>query len=172
MRCLVGFVFVFGALAGPAPSASAQTDQVAKLDQRVQLALIPQHLQQRLPAHRYKRPPPKEAPPDPPMSSEEKKVRNAKIGLGVSSGLALVGVVMTAAASGPFIDFSDGSSSDSGGDAVIWVGVAVACAGAASMIATGILLGVRKRNLRRHEEERDVETPRVQWDLGRSRLVF
>jgi hypothetical protein len=43
--------------------------------------------------------------------------------------------------------------------------------GAAGMIATGILLGVRKRKLRL--QEADYGTPRrVQWDLARSRLVF
>jgi len=45
--------------------------------------------------------------------------------------------------------------------------------GAAAMIATGILLGVRKRKLRTLREAAYREgRRRAQWDLARSRLVF
>jgi hypothetical protein len=40
------------------------------------------------------------------------------------------------------------------------------------MIATGALLGVRKRKRRRLEEAHYGTPRRVQWDLARSRLVF
>jgi hypothetical protein len=45
-------------------------------------------------------------------------------------------------------------------------------AGGAGMIASGIVLGVRKRKLRELQQA-DYGTPRrVQWDLSQSRLVF
>jgi hypothetical protein len=40
------------------------------------------------------------------------------------------------------------------------------------MIATGILLGVRKRKLRRLQEAHYGRPRRVQWDLAQSRVVF
>jgi hypothetical protein len=40
------------------------------------------------------------------------------------------------------------------------------------MIATGALLGVRKRELRRMKEAHYGTPRRVQWNLARSRLVF
>jgi hypothetical protein len=56
MRSFVALVFA-STPAAPAPNVSAQTEQEAKLGQRVQLALIPEYLQQRIPGHNYKRPP-------------------------------------------------------------------------------------------------------------------
>jgi hypothetical protein len=107
-----------------------------------------------------------------PRTAQEEKVRRAKIGLSVSIVPVLVGGMMALAASGPIIPFSDGSdgsSSDSGGDAVTYAGAAVAAAGAAAMIATGILLGVRKRKLRESKEATD---RKVRWDLAQSRIMF
>jgi hypothetical protein len=40
------------------------------------------------------------------------------------------------------------------------------------MIATGILLGVRKRKRSRLQEADYGRPGRVQWDLARSRVVF
>ena len=55
---------------------------------------------------------------------------------------------------------------------LLWGGVALAGIGSVGMIATGILLGVRKRK-RRKLHEADYGRPRkVQWDLARSRVVF
>jgi hypothetical protein len=40
------------------------------------------------------------------------------------------------------------------------------------MIATGILLGVRKRDRRSLQEARYERPRRVQWDFARSQVVF
>ena len=57
-----------------------------------------------------------------PLTAKEQQVRRAKIGLCVSIVPVVVGGVMAAAAVGPMrvFDFSDGSSSDSGGDAALY----------------------------------------------------
>jgi len=108
--------------------------------------------------------------PEPELTRDEKKVRNAKIGMGVSGAAAFAGGVMViVGADLPVIDFSAGSSSDSGRDALLFAGTAVAAAGGVSLIATGILLRVRKRRLR---DSKATTHRKVQWDLARSRLVF
>jgi len=113
---------------------------------------------------------PKEVHSDAPMSSEERKVRKAKIGLGVSAPVVVAGGIMVlVAADLPVIEISAGSSSDSGKDALLWAGTAVAAAGGVAMIAAGILLGVRKRKLR---ESKEATRRKVQWDPAGSRLVF
>jgi hypothetical protein len=66
---------------------------------------------------------------------------------------------------------------------MMYAGAALAVGGAAAMIASGILLGVRKQKLRRFPrypipiermlKEARYEGPRkVQWDMAMSRLVF
>jgi hypothetical protein len=44
--------------------------------------------------------------------------------------------------------------------------------GAAAMITSGAVYGVRKRQLRRLREAHYGTPRRVQWDVARSRLVF
>jgi hypothetical protein len=44
--------------------------------------------------------------------------------------------------------------------------------GAAAMITSGAVYGVRKRQLRNPEHVHPGKRRRVQWDLARSRLVF
>ena len=163
MRYGIGFVVVVAAAAVPAAGVAQNNEQSVDEPEAAASRL------ERWYPEAFEAPRPKEVPPDPPMSSEEKKIRNAKIGLGMSSVAVVAGVVMATVAAGPAIDFSDGSSSDSGGDAVIWAGTAIAAAGGALMIATGILLGTRKRELR---ESKEVTRRKVQWDFARSRLVF
>ena len=99
----------------------------------------------------------------------EKKVRNAKIGLGLSAGAVLVGVA-TFGAGFANTDILDPDAS--GGDGAIWTGVALIGAGGLSIIVTGALLGVRKRELRELQEAHYGTPRRVQWDFSRSRLVF
>jgi hypothetical protein len=108
---------------------------------------------------------------DAPLTAKEQEVRRAKIGLCVSIVPVVVGGVMAAVAVGPIVDFdsSGGSSSDSGGDAALYAGAAIAGVGAVSMIVMGSVLGVRKGELRRSKEVAD---RKVRWDLTRSRLVF
>jgi hypothetical protein len=161
MRYWIGFVVAAAAV----PAAGVAQNNEESVDEPEAAA---SRLERWYP-EAFEAPRPKEVPPGPPMSSEGKKVRNAKIGLGVSAVVVVAGVVMATVAAGPVIDFSGGSSSDSGGDAVIWAGTAVAAAGGASMIATGIMLGTRKRELR---ESKEATRRKVHWDLARPGLVF
>jgi hypothetical protein len=71
-----------------------------------------------------------------------------------------------------FVECGLGDSCPKWVDPVGNAGMVLALGGAAGMIATGILLGVRKGK-RRSLQEADYGTPRrVQWDLAQSRLVF
>ena len=99
------------------------------------------------------------------------RVRRAKIGIGSSALAFFVGGILLAS----------GLSGDCGwgGDAqrercdrLAYAGTALAAGGAVGMIATGILLGVRKRKLRRLQEAHYGRPHRVQWDLAQSRVVF
>ena len=51
-------------------------------------------------------------------------------------------------------------------------GLILMAVGAAATIASGIVYGARKRQLRRLREAHYGTPRRVQWDLARSRLVF
>ena len=106
----------------------------------------------------------------------EVRVRRAKIGIGVSTVPILVGGII--AISSEFVGGFDfwveprTPEEEVTRRRVLGIGIAFMGVGAASMIATGILLGVRKRKLRRFQEVADLGHRRVQWDLAQSRLVF
>jgi hypothetical protein len=98
------------------------------------------------------------------------RARKGLIGSGVALG---VGGVLFGVS---YIDFRILASADSPPPSwqrpVRVTGGVLMVGGAASMIATGVLLGVRKRKLRRLEEADYGRPRRVQWDLAQSRLVF
>jgi hypothetical protein len=102
----------------------------------------------------------------------ERRAQRAKRGLGVAVVPVFAGgLMMTLGTVGPECGF--GADSTAGCDGLLYSGAAVAAVGAAGMIATGILLGVRKRKLRALREAAQYERRRrVQWDVTRSRLVF
>ena len=118
----------------------------------------------------------------------QQRVRNAKIGLGISGVSVLVGAVLLGIGiGGTFRDIGmpqEAASNDRDGIAI--AGGTLLAGGVASLLATGILLAVRKRELESHEQrlrelQRDLplggrgarpQARRVQWDLARSRLVF
>ena len=105
------------------------------------------------------------------LKEMERRVQRAKRGLGVSVvPLALGGIFMTVGTVGHGCFFN--SDPPTSCDRMLYAGVGLAAVGAAGMIATGILLGVRKRRLRRLKEAHYGTPRRVQWDLARSRLVF
>jgi hypothetical protein len=122
-----------------------------------------------------------EVVPSPPRTADgytleemEVRVRRAKIGVGVSAVPIFIGGVLMIGAMGDFsVDFSPPAPEEQKKEERLGRAAAVlAVGGAASMIATGILLGVRKRKLRTFQEVADLGHRRVQWDLARSRLVF
>ena len=98
------------------------------------------------------------------------RARKGLIGSGVALG---VGGVLFGVS---YIDFRILASADSPPPSwqrpVSVTGGVLMVGGAASMIATGVLLGVRKRKLRRLQEAHYGRPRRVQWDLAQSRLVF
>jgi len=98
----------------------------------------------------------------------ELRVKRAKIGLIVVSIVpAIVGGIMVGAANAQCLLGEWTESCNRLENA----GIAVMSAGGAAMIATGALLGVRKRKLRRGRAHYG-RPHRVQWDLAQSRLVF
>ena len=119
--------------------------------------------------------------PTAPLSVEEfelqeidDRVQRAKIGVGVSAIPIGVGAIMASASAFASINSFDlGSTQDtSSQDTALYAGSAIAGVGGVSMIATGILLGVRKHQRRRFQEAQPGTARRVQWDTEASRLVF
>lgn len=106
------------------------------------------------------------------LKEMQRRAQRAKRGLGVSViPIVVGGMMMTVGTVGTKCFFV--SEAPKGCDRLLYGGVGVAAVGAAGMIATGILLGVRKRKLRTLREAAYYEgRRRAQWDLARSRLVF
>lgn len=106
------------------------------------------------------------------LKEMERRVQRAKRGLGVSVvPLVAGGLMMIAGAVGTKCFLN--SEAQKGCDRLLYGGVGLAAAGAAGMIATGIVLGVRKRKLRTLREAAYCSgRRRAQRDLTRSRLVF
>jgi len=98
------------------------------------------------------------------LEEMELRVKRAKI---VSIVPAIVGGIMVGAANAQCLLGEWTESCNRLENA----GIAVMSAGGAAMIATGALLGVRKRKLRRGRAHYG-RPHRVQWDLAQSRLVF
>jgi hypothetical protein len=118
----------------------------------------------------------------------QRRVRNAKIGLGISGVSVLVGgVLLGVGIGGTYRDTGtpqEAASDDRDGLAI--AGATLLTGGVASLLATGILFAVRKRELESHEQrlrelQRNLplggrgarpQARRVQWDPAQSRLVF
>jgi hypothetical protein len=108
----------------------------------------------------------------------EGRVRRARIGLAVTPVPIVIGFLLTTP---PLltIDFClvdcpppPTAEELAREDRLIRAGATIAVLGGASMIAMGILLGVRKRARRELKQAHYGAPRRVQWDLARSRLVF
>lgn len=108
------------------------------------------------------------------LKEMERRAQRAKRGLGVSVvPLFAGGMMMIVGTVGSKCFFNSEAQTQKGCDRLLYGGVGLAAVGAAGMIATGILLGVRKRKLRTLREAAYREgRRRAQWDLARSRLVF
>jgi hypothetical protein len=119
-----------------------------------------------------------EVVPSPPRTADgytleemERRVMLAKLGVGVSAVPIFVGALL--AASTAFSPLAPRTPEEQTSDRRLqYAGAALAAGGAASMVAMGIVLGVRKRKLRSLQEADYGRSHRVQWDLARSRLVF
>jgi hypothetical protein len=106
------------------------------------------------------------------LEEMERRVKLAKVGVGISSVTIFVGgIVATASAvHDPFQELRTGEPVNR--QPGINAGIALVAIGGAGMIASGILLGVRKHKLRRFQEAGYGKRRHVQWDLTQSRLVF
>jgi hypothetical protein len=100
------------------------------------------------------------------------RVRRARIGLLSTAGATIVGAALFGAgvARGRRSEDLDALSRENAG--LLISGMAVVISGAAGMIASGIVLGLSKGELRRLQETRYEGRRRVQWDFAQSRLVF
>lgn len=106
------------------------------------------------------------------LEEMERRAQRAKRGLGVSVVPVVVGgIFMTVGKMG--VDCFFNSEPPKQCDRMLYAGVALTAVGGAGMIATGILLGVRKRKLRMLQAAASYQgRRRAQWDVERSRLVF
>lgn len=103
----------------------------------------------------------------------ERRVQAARVGVGFSAVTLVLGAVIAGAGAAVAVNRDLGTPPDtSSGHAAVWVGTALVGVGGVSMIATGIVLGKRKRKLRELQRAHYGTPRRVQWDLAQSRLVF
>ena len=107
------------------------------------------------------------------LEEMELRARRAKIGLGVSAGLSIAGAAMFGAGitSWDLCIFPppEGCDDDAG---LMIAGMVVMTGGLVGLIASGAMLGKRKRKLRELRVAHYRAPHRVQWDLAQSRLVF
>ena len=106
------------------------------------------------------------------LVGETPDVQTAKIGLGVSTAVLAVGGVVLGISFIELCILQEDCPEPSWHRPVRITGGVLMAGGAAGMIVSGILLGVRKRKLRRLPETHYGRPRRVQWDLAGSRLVF
>jgi hypothetical protein len=159
MRFLVGLGVVLAAVAVPAGAGA----QDAKENPALQLELDDAGI---------------EVAPNPTLTPNgytrvalERQAKQAKIGLGVSSIAFVAGTVFAFTALGHTdAFFPSGDPPQAGWVAPLgWTGVALMGTGAAGLLTSGILLGVRRRKVPGWPQER---VRRIQWDLARSRVAF
>jgi len=122
-----------------------------------------------------------EVVPSPPRTADgytleemELRVRRAKIGLGISGGLGVLGLALV----GGWVACSNRKPAGAGEffpsecDPLLFAGFSMTLIGPVGMITSGAILGVRKRKLRELQQAHYGRPRRVQWDLAQSRLVF
>lgn len=169
MRYLVGFVLALALVTSPL-SVNAQDSEPASEEPALQL-----QVDDELGIEVVPRPP--RTADGYTLEEMELRVKRAKIGIGASALSLVVGGILAGVA---VPNLSCESSGTGAGDCPIpgWslpvfvTGVTLAGGGVLGMIATGALLGVRKRKLRRLEEAHYATPRRIRWNLARSQLVF
>ena len=111
--------------------------------------------------------------PSPPRTELEKielRVKRARIGLLSTTGVAVVGAALFGAGVARGRSSQDLNALSEG--PLLISGMSLMISGAVGMIASGIVLGFSKGELRRLQEAHYGTPRRVQWDLAESRLVF
>jgi hypothetical protein len=103
----------------------------------------------------------------------ELRAKRAKIGLGVSGGVLLAGSVMGFVLLGEAADIDISEPPPGPIEPLAATAAALVGGGILGTVTAGVMLRVRKRQLRGLQGKLHHGTPRrVQWDLARSRLVF
>ena len=175
MRYLVGLMSIF-AMVALCQSVSAQTSEEGT-------AAEPSLLEEPAPSSE---PTPEEpalrleldsagvnVAPSPPRTELEKielRVKRARIGLLSTTGVAVVGAALFGAGVARGRSSQDLDALSEG--PLLISGMSLMISGAVGMIASGIVLGFSKGELRRLQEAHYGTPRRVQWDLAESRLVF
>ena len=104
------------------------------------------------------------------LEEMELRVRRARIGLLSTTGVAVVGAALFGAGVARGRSSQDLDALSEG--PLLISGMSLMISGAVGMIASGIVLGFSKGELRRLQEAHYGTPRRVQWDLAESRLVF
>jgi len=171
---------VLAGLAALPPSASAQdTEEGATPEQHLQESASSSEPVPEEPALQLKlddagvevAPTPLRTPDGYTLEEMDVRVRRAKIGFGVSAGVAGAGMVLLAVGLSGCTEIVGGTCAD-WADPAFFAGGGIALAGGIAMYAT---LGTwihRKRKLRELQRAHCGTPRRAQWDLARSRLVF
>ena len=115
--------------------------------------------------------------PSPPRTADgytleemELRVKRARIGLLSTTGVAVVGAALFGAGAARGRSSQDLDALSEG--PLLISGMSLMIGGAVGMIASGIVLGFRKGELRRLQAADYGRPRRVQWDLAQSRTVF
>jgi hypothetical protein len=102
-------------------------------------------------------------------------VKGPRTALGVFAGIGVLSIAL----SGGWIACVNHNESPSLAELfpaecnpLLGLGFALGLTSAVGMITSGVILGARKRTLRQLERAQGAQLRRVQWDLGRSGLVF
>jgi len=109
------------------------------------------------------------------LEEMELRVKRAGIGMGVSAGVFLAGVVMGAIAlseATPLVCLLDCPPAPEWVAPVGWTGALLTVGGLIGMIVSGKNLSRSQRRLRELKEAHYGRPRRVQWDLAKSRVVF
>jgi hypothetical protein len=153
MRYLVGFVFVLALVALPQNTSAQDGEAATASEPNLQEPAPSSEAAPEEPALQLKLDSAGvDVVPSPPRTFPDRytemrlRVRRAKIGLGVSAVVMVVGTALAFGGGAASICLSEPCSRATG---LTITGSIMAGGGAAGMVACGILLGVRKRKLRR-----------------------
>jgi len=106
------------------------------------------------------------------LEKMELRVRRARIGLFSTAGATVVGAALFGVGFARSRSAQDLDALKRENAGPLFSGMVIMIGGAIGMIASGIVLGISKGELRRLKEARYEGPRKVQWDPAQSRLVF
>ncbi len=189
MRYLVGFAFVLALVAVPqgvnARDAEESTSPEPTVEEPPRLAflLIPKHLKERLPRHRHVGSEPEskfsleyqdqKSPEEAHAYRRFHQARKVFYGFSAAGG-AFIGVGAMVLGLSYYCIGEEGEPGcpELPDRSLFNVGLILMGVGAAAMIVSGAVYGVRKRQLRELQQAHHGKPRRLRWDLAQSRFVF